>query len=86
MAFSEDTAVPENTSAQALQDVLAAIPAGLIMLDPQVKVSQANEAAVELLGDPLIGVSWLAVVQRAFAPQNKSGSIKIGFLLIKRIY
>jgi two-component system sensor histidine kinase FlrB len=73
MAFSEDTAVPENTSAQALQDVLAAIPAGLIMLDPQGKVSQANEAAVELLGDPLIGVSWLAVVQRAFAPRSDDG-------------
>lgn len=60
-------------SVQALQDVLAAIPAGVVMLNQQGLVSQANSAALELLGRPLEGIAWLQVVHRAFAPRSDDG-------------
>lgn len=69
----EDTLGPEATSAQALEDVLAAIPAGLVMLDSKGKVRQANQAAIELLGDSLVGSPWLTIVQKVFAPRSDDG-------------
>ena len=66
------TQSPFSASA-ALTDVLAAIPAGVIILSAQGLVSQANEAAIKLLGQPLIEEAWLSVVQRAFAPRSDDG-------------
>ncbi|WP_114418762.1 sensor histidine kinase [Marinospirillum perlucidum] len=81
MSSSLTDPVSETTSARALQDVLAAIPAGLVMLDQQGRVDQANQAAHQLLGAPLQGETWLSVVQRAFAPRSDDGhevSLKTG--------
>lgn len=72
MAFFPDGPVDVD-AAQALRDVLGAIPAGLVMLDRHGQVSQANPAAVALLGNPLVGESWIQVVQRAFAPRVDDG-------------
>lgn len=58
---------------QTLSDVLAVLPAGLVLLNQQGKVSQANLPAIALLGEPLLYEPWLAVVQRAFAPRSDDG-------------
>lgn len=58
---------------QTLSDVLAVLPAGLVMLDERGQVSQANSSAVAILGEPLLHESWLSVVQRVFAPRNDDG-------------
>lgn len=58
---------------QALSDVLAVLPAGLVMLDKRGKVSQANSSAIAILGKPLLHEPWFSVVQRAFAPRSDDG-------------
>jgi len=58
---------------QALADVLAVLPAGLVMLDQYGQVSHANSSAIAILGEPLVGESWLSVVQRSFAPRSDDG-------------
>lgn len=72
-----DVNVTEQPAAKAaeqtLSDVLAVLPAGLVLLDQRGKVSQANPSAVAILGEPLLHESWLSVVQRAFAPRNDDG-------------
>ncbi|SFC17682.1 two-component system, sensor histidine kinase FlrB [Marinospirillum celere] len=73
MTVSEQQITASHGAEQALADVLAAIPAGIVMLDQQGRVSQANEVALELLGEPLRGAAWLKVVQRAFAPRSDDG-------------
>lgn len=73
MAFFPDGQGVDVDAAQALHDVLSAIPAGLVMLDQQGRVSQANPAAVALLGNPLVDEVWINVVQRAFAPRGDDG-------------
>ncbi|MFK7159756.1 PAS domain-containing sensor histidine kinase [Marinospirillum sp. MEB164] len=59
--------------AQALDDLLHVIPAGIVMLSAQGVVSQANPAALALLGEPLVGEAWLHVVQDRFAPRKDDG-------------
>lgn len=61
------------TAEQTLSDVLAVLPAGLVMLDQRGQVSQANSSAVVILGEPLLHESWLSVVHRAFAPRSDDG-------------
>lgn len=81
MDYLSTTEVKSSEAEQALHDVLAAIPAGLVMLDQRGKVKQANQAAVDLLGEPLVNQPWLAVVQRSFAPREDDGhevSLKSG--------
>ncbi len=58
---------------QTLSDVLAVLPAGLVLLDQRGKVSQVNPSAIAILGEPLLHEAWLSVVQRAFAPRNDDG-------------
>lgn len=50
-----------------LEQVLDAMPAGLIVLDGDGVVQQCNAMAVEFLGSPLLGVLWRAVISRVFA-------------------
>lgn len=56
-----------------LDAIFSALPAGLVVLNNQGKVSQANAAAQKLLGVPLLNQPWLNVVQMAFAPQVDDG-------------
>lgn len=56
-----------------LQNLLSTLPAGVVVLDGRGVVQEANPAAVELLGEPLHGASWTAVIARAFAPTARDG-------------
>ncbi len=59
--------------ANRLQNLLAILPSGVVVLDGQGKVKDCNAVAVDLLGRPLLGESWLNVIQRAFMPQADDG-------------
>lgn len=55
------------------KQVLDVMPAGVILLDTQGVVREANPEAERLLQVPLTGHKWYAVIQNAFAPQEDDG-------------
>ncbi len=55
------------------KQVLDVMPAGVILLDTQGEVKEANPEAQRLLEVPLVGEKWYAVIQSAFAPQDDDG-------------
>ncbi len=56
-----------------LESLLQLLPAGIVVLDSRGRVHDSNPAAEELLGTPLQGESWIAVIQRSFAPRADDG-------------
>tara|TARA_Y100001956_G_scaffold82877_1_gene106384 strand:+ start:4453 stop:5511 length:1059 start_codon:yes stop_codon:yes gene_type:complete len=55
------------------QQVLDVMPAGVILLDTQGTVCEANPEAQRLLELPLVGEKWFEVIQQAFAPREDDG-------------
>src|SRR5690606_13169564 len=49
------------------------LPGGVVVLDGRGRVIEANPLALELLGEPLLGVFWREVIQRSFAPRADDG-------------
>ncbi|MEJ2645059.1 MAG: ATP-binding protein [Gammaproteobacteria bacterium] len=56
--------------ANRLELLLEALPGGVVVLDGDGKVREANPAARDLLGEPLIAQGWDTVTRRAFAPRS----------------
>ncbi len=54
--------------ASRLEKILAALPAGVIVLDVDGKVVDCNAVAMDFLGEPLLGQDWLDVVARSLIP------------------
>lgn len=52
--------------ANRLERLLTALPAGVVVLDGDGIVQDANPVAMSLLGEPLSGQSWRDIVARAF--------------------
>ncbi|MBZ9780746.1 PAS domain-containing protein [Pseudomonas sp. REP124] len=59
--------------ANRLQNLLDLLPGGVIVIDAQGIVREANPAACELLGLPLEGELWRHVITRCFAPRDDDG-------------
>ncbi|MDZ5434543.1 ATP-binding protein [Pseudomonas fluorescens] len=59
--------------ANRLQNLLDLLPGGVIVIDAQGIVREANPAACELLGLPLEGQLWRHVIARCFAPREDDG-------------
>jgi len=59
--------------ANRLESLLKALPAGVIVLDNDGIVIECNPAAIDLLGSPLVGLAWIDIIHRAFAPQSDDG-------------
>jgi len=55
------------------KQVLDVMPAGVILLDTQGVVREANPEAERLLEVPLVGHKWYEVIQWAFAPREDDG-------------
>ncbi len=47
-----------------LSSLLAVLPGGVVIVDGQATISDANPAALGMLGEPLLGETWPAVSQR----------------------
>jgi two-component system sensor histidine kinase FlrB len=54
--------------ASRLEKILAALPAGVIVLDSDGKFLDCNAVAVNFLGEPLIGMNWLDIAARSLIP------------------
>ncbi|MGV8918280.1 MAG: sensor histidine kinase [Pseudomonas sp.] len=59
--------------ANRLQNLLSLLPGGVIVIDGQGVVGEANPAAIDLLGEPLVGMLWRHVITRSFAPREDDG-------------
>ena len=70
------TLIEKEKLSNQLQKILAALPAGVVILDNTDKVIDCNAVAVELLGKSLIGTVWADAVETrliavADAPQER---------------
>ena len=59
--------------ANRLQNLLDLLPGGVIVIDAQGIVREANPAASDMLGLPLEGQLWREVIARCFAPREDDG-------------
>lgn len=59
--------------ASRLQSLLDLLPGGVIVIDGQGRVREANPVALELLGAPLEGALWREVIARSFSPRKDDG-------------
>ena len=59
--------------AHRLQSLLDLLPGGVIVIDGQGVVREANPVARNLLGLPLVGMLWRQVISRNFAPREDDG-------------
>ena len=59
--------------AHRLQSLLDLLPGGVIVIDGQGVVREANPAARQLLGRPLEGMLWRQVIVRNFSPREDDG-------------
>ena len=60
--------------ANRLSLLLDLLPGGVVVLDDAGIITECNPVALELLGEPLIGLSWHRVIERSFAPEIDEGS------------
>jgi two-component system sensor histidine kinase FlrB len=66
--------INENqTITDRLQNLLAILPSGVVVIDGEGKVRECNAVAINILGRPLLGEAWLSVINRAFLPQADDG-------------
>lgn len=68
-----DELAEKERLAGRLQSLLDLLPGGVIVIDAQGTVREANPAAGELLGEPLLGELWRQVIARSFAPRKDDG-------------
>ncbi len=59
--------------ARRLQKLLQLLPGGVLVLNGQGVVSECNEAAIMLLGEPLTGLPWVNIIRDRFAPRSDDG-------------
>lgn len=59
--------------ARRLQKLLQLLPGGVLVLNGKGVVSECNEAALVLLGEPLTGLPWVNIIRDRFAPRSDDG-------------
>lgn len=70
---SHEQITEKERYASRLSQLLYALPAGVIVIDARGRVQQCNPAAIELLGEPLEGLLWRDIIERAFSPSFQAG-------------
>lgn len=65
-----------QTEAGTNSRLIDAIPGGVVVLDPQGRVAEANEGARLLLDTPLFQEPWREIVKRVFLPELDQGELK----------
>jgi two-component system sensor histidine kinase FlrB len=59
--------------AERLDSLLSALPAGIVVVNGSGEITEANPAAIEYLGEPLVGEMWRDIILRAFEPNAENG-------------
>ncbi len=77
LAHAHDQRFKELTEKERLANrlgaLLTALPGGIVVLDQQGRVQEYNPVAADLLDEPLQGIPWQVVIDRAFAPRSDDG-------------
>ncbi|MEP0177524.1 MAG: ATP-binding protein [Paraglaciecola sp.] len=81
LSFNESLVAAEDSveldalrlQANRLEHLLQVMPAGVVVIDGKGVVKQSNQLAKSLLGEPLEGQSWRAIILRSFKPQADDG-------------
>ncbi len=66
------TLIEKEKLANQLHKLLAALPAGVMVLDASEKIIDCNQAAEEFLGDSLMGCHWKQIVEQHFEPASEN--------------
>lgn len=56
-----------------LHHIIQCLPSAVILLDSRGLVAEANQVAIDMLGEPLQGQRWLDVINRCFRPRIDDG-------------
>ena len=62
------TLIEKEKLANRLQQILSALPAGVVVLNASGWIIDCNEQAIGFLGEPLLGQSWQSMVRRRLLP------------------
>ena len=62
-----------NRLAIRLEKILSTLPSGVVVIDGHGLVQEFNSLAEDMLGLPLVGVTWLNIISRAFSPRSDDG-------------
>ncbi|WP_163921274.1 PAS domain-containing sensor histidine kinase [Photobacterium sp. Alg240-V54] len=73
MSDSSVAVLALNQQVERYRQVLQVMPVAVILLDEKGLITEANQEALRLLGEPLIGQRWGEIIQRSFAPQDDDG-------------
>ncbi|MDX1281533.1 ATP-binding protein [Shewanella colwelliana] len=65
--------VANDAMTSRMEHILQAMPSGVVIINGDGIVTEANPVAVQLLGQPLAGMRWLQIINRAFSPQDDDG-------------
>ncbi|WP_115719213.1 sensor histidine kinase [Gallaecimonas mangrovi] len=74
MSLAQQWYPATEPAAKQLDKLLSILPVGVVVLDGNGWVTEANTTAVSLLGEPLLQCKWLDVVTRAFRPREDDGA------------
>ncbi|MCK9609161.1 MAG: ATP-binding protein [Methylomonas sp.] len=62
------TLTEKEKLASRLQQILAALPAAVILLDAKNRIIDCNDNAIDFLGEPLLGQQWQDIMTRSLLP------------------
>jgi two-component system sensor histidine kinase FlrB len=76
--INKDTEQPSELNTlrkrnEELSHLVDVLPNGVVVLDNKGQVSKANKVAISLLGFPLEGEKWRAIISRSFKPRSDDG-------------
>lgn len=60
-----NTLIEKERLANRLQQILAALPAAVVVLDERGRVVDCNNHAIDFLGEPLLGLPWHEIMARS---------------------
>lgn len=68
----------KESLSQRLSRLLAALPGGVVVVDGEGRINEANPAVFGLLSGTLLGESWAEVCERELRPTNTQGEWLVG--------
>ncbi|MCP3674621.1 MAG: GHKL domain-containing protein [Gammaproteobacteria bacterium] len=63
----------KNRLAERLEKILSTLPSAVIVIDGHGRVQESNALAEDMLGLPIVGETWIAIISRAFSPRSDDG-------------